>query len=215
LQDPSPQGLRDATDGFERQLMQNKNTALLAAKYGLAFVALQQGDPTRAQAGLNEARAMLEDVFKKTQNVVLSSLAIDIKLAAHQPNEALTEADLARAQFPLSRGIAHQYANALLAAGRYEDATNYLRDQVQLYRQEPSLYDLLAKAYSARDMRAQQHMALAEFYVLNGSLPAALDQLSIARRAPDASFYDLSIIDAREREMRAQRLEELRQEKEK
>jgi predicted Zn-dependent protease len=215
LQDPSPQGLRDAADGFERQLMQNKNTALLAAKYGLAFVALQQGDPTRAQARLNEARAMLKDVFKKTRNVVLSSLAIDIKLAAHQPNEALIEADLARAQFPLSRGIAHQYATALLAAGRYEEATNYLRDQVQLYRQEPFLYDLLAKAYSARDMRVQQHMALAEFYALSGSLPAALDQLSIARRSPDASFYDLSIIDAREREMRAQHLEELRQEKEK
>jgi len=38
--------------------------------------------------------------------------------------------------------------------------------------------------------------------------------LSIARKAPDASFYDQSIIDAREREIKAQRLEEIRQEKE-
>jgi predicted Zn-dependent protease len=215
LQNPSSQGLRDAADGFERQLMQNTNTALLAAKYGLAFVALQQGDPAKAQARLNEARAMLGDNFKKTTNVVLSSLAIDIKMAVHQPNEALAEAELAIAQFPLSRGIAHQYADALLAAGHYQEVTSYLRDQLQLYRQEQSLYDLLAKAYSAQDMRAQQHMALAEFYALNGSLLEALDQLSIARRAPDASFYDQSIIDAREREMREQRLEELRQEKEK
>ncbi|HTH43652.1 MAG TPA: M48 family peptidase, partial [Oxalicibacterium sp.] len=57
------------------------------------------------------------------------------------------------------------------------------------------------------------HIALAEYYALGGSLPAALDQLAIARRSPDASFYDLSIIDGRERELRAQRLEELKEEK--
>jgi beta-barrel assembly-enhancing protease len=214
LQDPSLQGLRDAESTFERQLQQNSPAALLAAKYGLAFVALQQGDPAKAQARLNEARAILKESFKKTSNIVLTNLAIDIKVAAHQSEDALAEAELARNQFPLSRGIAHQYANTLLAAGRYQEATAYLRDQVQLYRQERTLYDLLAKAYSAQDMRAQQHMALAEFYALGGSLPAALDQLSIARRSPDASFYDQSIIDAREREMRAERLEELRQEKE-
>jgi predicted Zn-dependent protease len=214
LQDPSSQGLRDAESAFERQLQQNSPTALLAAKYGLAFVSLQQGDPAKAQARLNETRAILKNSFKKTSNIVLTSLSIDIKIAAHQSDEALTEAELARNQFPLSRGIAHQYANSLLNAGRHEQATAYLRDQTQLYRQDRTLYDLLAKAYSAQDMRAQQHMALAEFYALGGSLPAALDQLSIARRSPDASFYDQSIIDAREREMRADRLEELRREKE-
>ena len=72
----------------------------------------------------------------------------------------------------------------------------------------------MARVYAALKKQAQQHIALAEAYALNGSLPSALDQLSIARKAPDASFYDLSIIDAREREMKAQRLEEIRLEKE-
>jgi predicted Zn-dependent protease len=213
LQDLSPQGLIDATGFFERQMMRNTPTAVFAAKYGLAYVALQRGDFAKAQARLNEARETLKESFRKNSNVVLASLAIDTKVAARQPEEALAEAEMARNQFPLSRGIAHQYATALLAAGRYDKATDYLRDQTQLYRQEPLLYDLLAKTYSAQDMRAQQHMALAEFYALSGSLSAALDQLSIARRAPDASFYDQSIIDAREREIRAQRLEEIQQQK--
>jgi hypothetical protein len=38
---------------------------------------------------------------------------------------------------------------------------------------------------------------------------AALDQLSYARKAPDASFYDQSLIDAREREWQARRREEM------
>ena len=46
-------------------------------------------------------------------------------------------------------------------------------------------------------------MALAEFYAITGALPAALEQLRIARAAPDAAFHELAIIDARERELQA------------
>jgi predicted Zn-dependent protease len=213
LQDLSAQGLRDTADYFQRQLMQNASSALLGAKYGLAFVALKQGDAARAQLRLDEVRAMLKQSFNKPRDVVLDSLGIDIRMAAHQYAQAVAEADAARDAFPFSRGIAHQYADALIAAGRSEQAAAYLRDQIQLYREDQGAYQLLAKAYNAQGKDAQQHMALAEYYALGGSIPAALDQLSIARRAADASFYDLSIIDGRERDMRAQRLEELKQEK--
>ncbi|ABR89764.1 peptidase M48 family [Janthinobacterium sp. Marseille] len=214
LQDQGHQGLLDATSSFERQLQLKTRTATVAGKYGLALVALRQGNPAKAQSLLNEARVALNNGSPSSKSAVLSSLAIEIKLAAHQPREAVQEADAARNQFPISRGIAHQYADALYAAGRYEEAAAYLRDQTQLYRQEPALYERLAKVYAALKMQAQQHLALAESYALNGSLSAALDQLAIARKAPDASFYDQSIIDAREREIKAQRLEDIRQEKE-
>ncbi len=214
LQNPSQQGMLDARAAFERQLQLQTRTAMIAGKYGLAYAALRQGDTKKAQSMLNDAQTTLTAGSPAARNVVLSSLAIDIRLAARQPREAVEEAERARNQFPLSRGIARQYADALFAAARYEDAVTFLRDQVQLYRHEPQLYDRLAKTYAALNKQAQQHLALAESYALNGSLPAAIDQLSIARRAPDASFYDLSIIDAREREMKAQRLEEIRQEKE-
>ncbi len=212
LQDLSAQGLIDSEAAFRRQLQQKTRTASIAGNYGLAFVALRQGKPAQAQTFLEQARTALKSGPTKA-NDLLVSLGIDIRLAAHQAAEAVSEADAARRQFPLSRGIAGQYADALLAVGRYDDAVIFLRDQVTLYRNEPTLFDRLARAYAAQNRLAQQHVALAEAYALRGSLPAAIDQLSIARRAPDASFYDQSIIDAREREMKAQRLEELKQEK--
>jgi hypothetical protein len=55
-------------------------------------------------------------------------------------------------------------------------------------------------------------MALAESYVLSGALPAAVDQLNIARKAQDVSFYDQAVIDARERELH-QRQKDEKQEK--
>lgn len=213
LQNTSVQGLIDAAAEFKRQQQENTRSATITANYGLALVALKQDKLDKAQSFLEQARSALTS-SSVTKDVVLDNLAIDIKLAAHKTNDAVSEANAARMRFPLSRGIAHQYAQTLMAAGRSQDASNYLRDQIQMYRQDRRAYKLLAEAYAAQNKQAQQHMALAEFYVLNGSLPAALEQLNIARRTSDGSFYELSIIDAREREIKAQRLEELRQEKE-
>jgi predicted Zn-dependent protease len=181
-----------------------------AAKYGLAFISLKLGEYDKAQALLQEAYAAAQGPSAPIQDPMLSSLSIDIKLALGRAADAVREADAARVKFPLSRGIARQYADGLIATGRYDEAVAYLRDQVQLYRQEPQLQDQLAKAYAAQGRQALQHLALAESYALNGALPAALDQLNIARRAPDASFYDQAMIDARERDLRTQWREQMK-----
>ena len=46
-------------------------------------------------------------------------------------------------------------------------------------------------------------MAMAESYSLTGAYSAALEQLDLARKAKDVTFYDQSVIDAREREWKA------------
>jgi beta-barrel assembly-enhancing protease len=211
LQDPSMQGLRDAATAFETQLEQKTRMQIVSAKYGQALIALRRGETTHAQELLRETYAAAQGASAPVENTLLAGLAIDIKLAAKQPGEALKEAEQARTKYPLSRGIAQQYADALIATGRYDDAVNYLRDQAQLYRQEPRVQDQLAKAYAAQGKQALQHLALAESYALSGSMPAAIDQLGIARRSPDASFYDQAVIDAREREFKARWMEELKE----
>ena len=214
LQDESAQGLREAGQFFDNQAKQNTPVFTAAAKYGMALIALKQGQLANAQNLLQEAKA---SVPASAQDPVSAALSLDIKLAPNQPPavlaQAAQEAQAAHLQFPLSRGIARQFADALLAAGRTTEAASYLRDQVQLYRSEPKLQQLLAKTYAAQGKLALQHMALAESYVLLGSLPAALDQLGLARRAGDASYYDQSVIDARERELQKRRKEELKESK--
>jgi predicted Zn-dependent protease len=213
LHDDTPQGWREAANFFDNQLLEKNRASTIAAKYGAAVIALRQRDTAKAQTLLQEVRGLTQSPPALPRSAMLSSLGIEIKLAANQPAEALKEADAARNQFPLSRGMARQYADALIAAGRHEDALRYLRDQAQLYRSEPQLQERLAKAYAAQGKQALQHLALAESYALSGSLPSALEQLSIARRAPDASFYDQAVIDAREREMQAAMREEIKESK--
>jgi predicted Zn-dependent protease len=75
------------------------------------------------------------------------------------------------------------------------------------------LQENLARAYSALGKLALQHMALAESYALSGSTSEALEQLTLARKSPDATFYDLAEIDARDRELKQQWKEEIKERK--
>lgn len=226
LQDASVQGLLNAKAVFKTQLEQQSRFQVVAAHYGLSFVAVKQGKPAEAQKELDAANAALHkpagpNVFTsggtQAPNSLLAAMGLEVLLMPAQKKEvaqqALTAADAARQQFPLSRGIAHQYAEALMAAGKLEQATLYLRDQVQLYKEEPELYDLLAKSYADQGKMTLQHMALAESYVLQGATMAALDQLTIARKSTDATFYDQAVIDARERELQEKRREQLKDQK--
>lgn len=230
LQDSSTQGMHEAAAFFNDQIEQNPRTQTAASKYGLAFIALKQSDYGKARKLLEEARVAARQEQKHipaqatdgqatptppSYEAILDSLNIDIAIASGDAADAVKLADTAREQFPISRGIAHQYANALMEAGRNDDAVKYLRDQAQLYRQEPQVQDLLAKAYATQGKQALQHLALAESYALNGNLMGGLEQLTLARKAPDASFYDSAVIDARERAFKEQWNEEHEDEKKK
>ena len=199
LQDSSEKGLRDAQLVFENQLRLHVKQQTVAAKYGLAFIAFKQNAYDKAERLLKEASTSAAPA--KT-SLALSDLGIEIKLASNRPAEALQLIATAMDEFPLSRSMAYQYANALIADKRVVEAAAYLREQSQLYRQDADVQDLLAKAYSAQGKQALQHMALAESYALTGSLPAAIIQLEIARKAPDAQFYEQAVIDARVRELK-------------
>jgi predicted Zn-dependent protease len=227
LQDPSTKGRAEARVFLESQLASLNRQHQAAGQYGLSFLALQQGDLAGAQAWLDKARATMrprENVLSVARvggdgATLFAGLSLEIRLAPGQPaavaQQAVKEAEQARSQYPLSRGIARQYADALIAAGKLDEAARYLRDQVQQYREEPKLYDQLAKTYAAQGKIALQHMALAESYVLSGALPAAVAQLNLARKSRDVSFYDQSVIDARERELEKRQKEEKEEKKDK
>ena len=219
LQDSTTQGLMDATTFFNAQIKTAQEDGVLSAEYGLAFVAYKQHDYDKALTLLNQLiqKVQRSPAQKKwlTQTSAFASLAIDINMANKHADAAIKLAETALQDLPLSRGIVVQYAEVLIAANRTEDAGVFLRDQVSLYRHEAALQNLLAKAYAAQGKTALQHIALAEGYAIDGALPAALQQLEIARHDPDVQFYDLAVIDAREREWQEQHREELLSEKKK
>jgi predicted Zn-dependent protease len=97
---------------------------------------------------------------------------------------------------------------ALQDASRHEQAAGALDEAVRAYPGDPRLRALQSRSYAALGKRLLQHHAQGEYYALQGSLPAAIEQLQLARSAGDGDFYQLSVVDARLKELRAQHVAE-------
>jgi len=202
-------------------MAQQSRHEIAAGQYGMAFLALKRSDHAGAQSWLDKAKATIErpaaagafssPLPKGVSESILAYTSLEIKVDQENRPEvmaqAISEGLEAHAKYPLSRGIVWQYADALIKGGKPEEAERFLRDQLRQYRSEAELQDLLAQAYSKMGKLALQHIALAESYALLGGTMAALDQLQLARKSPDASFYEQAVIDAREREWQAKRRE--------
>ena len=202
VQDDSEPALRDAEAIFKEQIRSGGKLQVAAANYGLTLIALQRKDVAQAQTCW-ETLVKLVGQSAVARSLALNSLAIDLLLAEGKTDEAIETARKAVDRFPSSRALAHQYARSLYQARQYAQAADYLREQVRMYREDATLHRQLAQVYDAQGKRALMHMAMAESYSLSGAYQAALEQLQLARRATDVTFYDQSVIDAREREWKA------------
>ena len=107
-----------------------------------------------------------------------------------------------------AKSLVYGYAESLYAAQQYDQAVLFLDAQLQHSVTDYKLYGLQAKTYAALGKRLLQHRAQAEFYMLQGQLGQAVEQLQFAQQATDGSFYDQSAVDARLRELRKLQAEE-------
>ncbi len=208
LQDSSVKGIETAEELFNEMIKTGGKYMVSAGYYGKALLELKKNDAAKAQVFLQESKKMIGEKIAQ-RSFALTSTTIDIKTRTKQYSDAIKESQKALSRFPGSKGLVYQHAQVLIEAEDYDKALEYLRKQAQIYRSDAMIHGFLAKVYDAQGKIALMHIELAESYSLSGGLSAALEQLNLARQAPDVTFYDHSIIDARERELQNQRLEEL------
>ena len=141
----------------------------------------------------------------------VEGLAAEVRLARKDAAGAVRTLEAAWKQFPASRSLAYALADARIHAGQAREAAAGVRRMIDTRNSDPRLWQLLSRAHAELGQRTAQHRAQAEVYVLRGSLPAAIEQLEIARKAGDGDFYELSAVDARMRELKQRLLEEKRE----
>ncbi|HRV77513.1 MAG TPA: M48 family metalloprotease [Thauera sp.] len=176
-----------------------------ALAYGLARALMRAGRLDDAEARLQPLRA------HSAGAVWVEGLAAEIRLARNDPAGAIRILEAAQKQSPSTRSLSYALADARILGGRADAAATELRRRIGDRSGDPRLWQLLSRAYAALGKRTEQHRTQAEVYYLRGSLPAAIEQLEIARRANDGDFYTLSAVDARLRELKQRLLEEKRE----
>jgi predicted Zn-dependent protease len=195
---------RAAVEYFQNAVRDRRYASESAARYGLASALLRARRVKEAQAELGRARAA------GAAGPMVEALAARVRVALGDRAGAATLLGEAHGRYPHSRPLLYAHAEALQEAGRNPQALELLADSLRLHPRDTKLHQLQAKTYAALGKRLLQHQSQAEVYALQGSLPAAIEQLQIARTAGDGDFYQLSVVDARLKELRAQHAQELR-----
>jgi predicted Zn-dependent protease len=189
---------REAVAHFQGSVRDERYASQAAARYGLTAALLRAGRPRDADAELARLRAA------GASGPMIETLAARVKRALGDNAGAAALLAGARERFPYSRPLLYAYVETLQEAGRNNDALAALNDALRLSPRDARLHALQAKTYSALGKRLLQHQAQAEYYALQGSLPAAIEQMQLARAAGDGDFYQLSVVDARLKDLRAQ-----------
>ena len=195
---------QEAVSHFERAVRDGRYANEAAGRYGLVNALLRSRRAKEASAEIARLRKtgaggpMIETLDARVRQA----------LGDHAGAEKLLAQ--ARSRWPYSRPVLYAHVAALQEAGRHEKAAEVLVDAVRAYPSDPRLRGLQSQSYEALGKRLLQHQAQAEYYVLRGSMPAAIEQLQLARRAGDGDFYQLSVVDARLKELRTLHAQEKR-----
>ena len=173
------------------------------ARYGLAVALLRAKEPKRAEAEIARLRA------DQVSSPMVDTLAARARLALGDHGGALALLKAALERYPHRRPILYALLGTLQDQGRFDEVLAMLAEPLRLYQRDPKLHEARAKAYASQGKRLLQHQAQAEVYMLQGSLPAAIEQLQFAQTSGDGNFYDLSVVEARLKELRAEHAREL------
>jgi predicted Zn-dependent protease len=198
---------RDAVSYFQNALREHRYANEAAARLGLAYAFLRANKVPEAQAEVGRIRGL------GAASPMIDMLDARVRHAAGDLNGATDVVAQSRARYPNWRALTYAYIAGLQELGKNEEAIATTREALARYPRDGRVYGMQAKIYAMLGKRLLQHQAQAEVYALQGALPAAIEQLSIARAAGDGDFYQLSVIDARLKGLRAQYTQELKEAK--
>ncbi|MCL4747322.1 MAG: M48 family metalloprotease [Burkholderiaceae bacterium] len=196
---PTVDGLNLARTQFERQIRDKTTTDETAAWFGVAVAALAQRDVAAAERAIAQTRARVEP-----GHPFVEALAARARLAAGDGAGALAIARAAAGRFVGARALLHLQAEAMLEMKEFDAAVRFLVEQTGLYKTDPALWRMLARAHAGLGQTGLAHRAAAEEYALAGAWLAAIEQLRLAQRGATLDFYSASQVDARLRALQAE-----------
>ena len=226
LMDPNVQALRrwQAMDAAGAQ----SGGERLASLYASALASLELREPARAQATLDAAAALVpKDNDNAHAAFALGSLQAQVWQASGQAPRALAWFDAQRtpAAGPAARPLMLLRAQAAIDVARaggasaptasLRNSTEALQTWVAEHKIDATAWSLLAQGADLLGLKLRSMRADGEAAAARGDLVGAIDRLRAAQRqarggstgAPD--FIEVSIIDARLRDLTAQRRAQL------
>ncbi|MGA0100718.1 MAG: M48 family metalloprotease [Burkholderiaceae bacterium] len=203
LSDRSVDGLAKSQLRLQKAFEQAQAKAVeqSALAYAMAWVSAGQRRHQEALSRLDQAEALARKAnAHEWANPLLTTARLEVLLAAGdlpkayetlQPalgamNPSISQRQLARLSIRIVEGL-----------GRHDQALAFAQSYTSRWPDDLQGWALQAQVASSASQQTLAHWATAERYRRAGALNAALEQLRLARKANDADFTVMSMIDAR------------------
>ena len=186
-----------AVKRFTEAIRDTRYNSLAAERYGLIVALLRTRQFDRAEQELNKLNQ------SGASSPMIALLSARLKQEAGDLNTALARYQAGRERFPGYRPLLYADANALLQAGKAKAALALVTDHLTLYPGDYRLYQMQSRAYAMQGKDFLRHRAQADAYVRQGNLDAAIEQLKLGLKSRDGDFYQMSIAEARLKELMA------------
>ncbi len=162
-----------------------------ADRYGLALSLSRLGRD-------DEAERIFEDLVDEAPGVIPYRIGQGEALVRNgRLDTALDVYSEAIALFPRNVPLTISFAEALIIAGEPATAHEVLLDLLNNVPPTPEQIRLIARAANAEGDVGNAHFYMAEYYVMIGSGPLAVNQLRMALESPNVNSIDLARIEAR------------------
>ena len=162
---------KDNISYFKQQLREGKYSLKAGAEYGLAVSYFENKQYQSAKSILKSLNS------QDKHNLFYIDVLTDVYLALKEYDDALTMLSNLALYMPNNQVISLNYGNALLSAGKYQQAATVLQDFLLVNPGNFIAYDLLTSVYQKQDKKGLMHTAKAEVLALLGAYSKAVDEL--------------------------------------
>ena len=162
----------------------------IALRYGYTLCLIRLG---KYDLALNEIDTLLQ---QEPQRIAFILAKAEINVRADHAPQAIKTYENALKLYPANSALTYDYATALLQEGQFRKAADLLDTYLKTPTDNPSFYELLARAKMKTGKPASAHAALAEYYYQIGQLHQAIDQINLALKIKNNDFYTTSRLEA-------------------
>jgi predicted Zn-dependent protease len=174
----------------------NEPDVSLAERYGMALAQMASNEPRAAIATLEQLRRTYPEVLQ------FHTALGQAQLAAGDTRAALDTLERARELAPRNVPVTVRYGEALLQAGRPKRAHEVLLDLFNNVPPSQEQIRLTAIAANAAGDVGDAYSYMAEYHLMGGDLPLAINQLELALSVPNLTDVQRSRYSARLKEIR-------------
>ena len=186
----------------------------MQSNFGLSLVALREKQPMEAERLLNKSKELFLKIspaeISPRSNFVFNMTAGQIELAKGNFVQSKNIALKMINDFPQSKAAGVLLVQTYYSSGQIKEGIRWLEQKTKIQKDDTTWWTFLAEGHAKLNNSLGYHAAIAEKYVCEGALPAAIQQLTIAKEEGVGNFYQLSELEARKNQLEFLYREELK-----